>query len=267
MAKRCIPQANGSWARWGRYCWNLSLMGKFCLVSLLWSGQDFLKGEQWLRIPLLNPPFLAPFTGARPTKQPESSLCLLSSLPFYPFSLEVSCISKSIHLGAWFLEDSNWPQWYQESWEKTAGIMGFEHWLIDCLTGNEDPILRRMGDRDSPWKSDSESFTSGYLNRYLGGKEHPCQPNDTEVHKKCKDFMLYLNAHQKACTMKEALKNQFDKLTQPLTLASFHPWLSRNWHDRHMFLWQRLWKHMCPISWSLTYQSDLAVAASECPSC
>lgn len=41
--------------------------------------------------------------------------------------------------------------------------------------------------------------------------------NNMEVDKKVKIFVSYINTHQKICTMKEALKNQVGKLTQPLT--------------------------------------------------
>lgn len=90
-------------------------------------------------------------------------------------------------------------------------------WLIYCLAGKEDTILEKYASGIVPGKNGNGTFTSGYPSKCLGGREYPCQHNNMEVDKKVKIFVSYINTHQKICTMKEALKNQFGKLTQPLT--------------------------------------------------
>lgn len=50
--------------------------------------------------------------------------------------------------------------------------MAFGDWFIYCIAGNERLIQTRMCTGVVPGKSDNESFTSGYLNKCLGRKEH-----------------------------------------------------------------------------------------------
>lgn len=68
--------------------------------------------------------------------------------------------------------------------------MRFGDWLIYCLAGNEDPILKEYASRIVPGKNDSGTFTSDYPSKCLGGREHPWQHNNTEVDKKCEDFCI-----------------------------------------------------------------------------
>lgn len=54
----------------------------------------------------------------------------------------------------------------------------------------------------SSLETDSERFTSGYLNMCLGRKKHTSQPNDTAWEKPVQILVVCINTHLNTCKQK-----------------------------------------------------------------